>query len=146
MPQFTLLGQHSREQLKSCMEARPQSALLAQTSCWLHQTPLSSIPWGFLRSAGTGIAAMLQSIETGKLVVTFAIFAVLAAAMANTISKHRHYLCKQRPSSGIARRAKWNAHFTAESAAQPQTKPLTVAELLQHADEENAEHGDPSVV
>ncbi len=67
MPQFTLLGQHSREQLKSCMEACLQSALLAQTS-WLHQIIISLIPWGFLRSAGTGIAAMLQSVETGKLV------------------------------------------------------------------------------
>jgi len=71
-------------------------------------------------------------------VVTFAIFAALTAAMANTIAKHRHYLFMQRPSTSIARRAKWNAHFTAESAAQPQTNPLTLAELLEHADQDGA--------
>ncbi len=68
MPQFTLLGQHSREHLKGCMEACLQSALLAQTSSWLHQIILSLVPLGSLRSAGSGIAAMLQSVETGKLV------------------------------------------------------------------------------
>ena len=68
MPQFTLLGQHSREQLKGCMEACMQSALLAQTSSWLHQNSLSLIPRGSLLSAGSGIAAMLQSVETGRLV------------------------------------------------------------------------------
>ena len=68
LPQFTLLGQHSREQLKGCMEACQQSALLAQTSSWLHQLLPSSVPWGFLRSAGSGVAATLQSVEIGKLV------------------------------------------------------------------------------
>jgi len=67
-PQFTLLGQHSREQLKSCMEACLQSVLLAQKSSWLHHILLSLIPMGFLRSVGSGIAAVLQSMETGKLV------------------------------------------------------------------------------
>ena len=71
--------------------------------------------------------------------MTLAIFAALTAAMANTVAKHRHYLFMQRPSSGIARRAKWNAHFTAESAAQPQTNPLTLAELLEHADQDGAD-------
>ncbi|KAL0032926.1 hypothetical protein WJX77_006916 [Trebouxia sp. C0004] len=61
---------------------------------------------------------------------------MLAAAMANTIAEHRHYLCKQRPPSGIVRRAKWNAPFTAESAAQPKRHPLRLAELLQHADQD----------
>ena len=59
--------------------------------------------------------------------------------MANTIAKHRHYLFMQRPSRGIARCAKWNAHCTAESAAQPQTNPLTLAELLEHADQDGAD-------
>jgi len=72
-------------------------------------------------------------------VVTLAIFATLTAAMANTIAKHRHYLFMQRPSRGIARCAKWNAHCTAESAAQPQTNPLTLAELLEHADQDGAD-------
>jgi len=72
-------------------------------------------------------------------VVTFATFAALTAAMANTIAKHGHYLCMQRPSNSIARRAKWNAHFTAEGAAQPQTNPLTLAELLEHADQDGAD-------
>ncbi len=70
-------------------------------------------------------------------VVTFAIFTALIAAMANTIAKHRHYLFMQRPSSGIARRAKWDICFMADSA-QPQTNPLTLAELLEHADQDGA--------
>jgi len=72
-------------------------------------------------------------------VLTLAIFAALAAAMANTIAKHKHYPCKQMPSSGIARRVRWNANFTAESTAQPKTHPLTLAELLQHADEDGVD-------
>ena len=67
-PQNTLLGQHSREQFRNCMEAGLQSALLAQTSSWLHRVLLSLIPLGFVRSVGSGSAAMLQSVETGKLV------------------------------------------------------------------------------
>jgi len=42
--------------------------LLAPICSWLHQILRLLIPWGFLRSAGSGIAAMLQSVETGKLV------------------------------------------------------------------------------
>jgi len=68
MPRSTLLGQQSTEQLKSCMEACLQSTLLAPICSWLHQILRLLIPWGFLRSAGSGIAAMLQSVETGKLV------------------------------------------------------------------------------
>ncbi len=68
MPQRTLLGQHSREQLKSCMEACLQSTLLAQISSWLYQISQLLLPWGFLRSAGSGSAVMLQSVETGKVV------------------------------------------------------------------------------
>jgi hypothetical protein len=68
MPPFTLLGQQSTKQLKSCMEACLQSTLLAQISSWLHQILQMLNPWGFLCSAGSGIAAMLQSAETGKLV------------------------------------------------------------------------------
>ena len=71
--------------------------------------------------------------------LTLAIFAALAAAMANTIAKHRHYLCKQKRPSVIARRAKWNAHFTAKSTAQPKTYPLTLAELLQYADQDGVD-------
>ena len=80
----------------------------------------------------------LSRLALGQ-VVTLAIFAALTAAMANTIAKHRHYLCMQRPSSGIARRAKWNACFMAESAAQPKAHPLTLAELLEHADQDGAD-------
>ncbi|KAL0039284.1 hypothetical protein WJX79_001433 [Trebouxia sp. C0005] len=138
-PQITRLGQQSAKQLKSCMEACLQSTLLAQISSWLHQISQLLLPWGFLCSAGSGIAAMLQSVETGKLVLTLAIFATLTAAMASTIAKHKHYLCMQRPSSAIARRAKWNACFMAESAAQPKTHLLTMAELLQHADQDGAD-------
>ena len=65
---FTRLGQQSAKQLKSCMEACLQSTFLAQLSSWLLQILLILIPWGFLRSAGSGVAAMLQSVETGKLV------------------------------------------------------------------------------
>ena len=50
------------------MEACLQSSFLAQLSSWLLQILLILIPWGFLRSAGSGVAAMLQSVETGKLV------------------------------------------------------------------------------
>jgi len=71
--------------------------------------------------------------------VTLVIFAALTAAMANTIAKHRHYLCMQRPSSGSARRAKWNACFMAESAAQSKPHPVTLAELLEHADQDGAD-------
>lgn len=67
-PQITRLGQQSAKQLKSCMEACLQSTLLAQISSWLHQISQLLLPWGFLCSAGSGIAAMLQSVETGKLV------------------------------------------------------------------------------
>lgn len=82
-----------------------------------------------------------SSIELPALwqVLTLAIFATLTAAMASTIAKHKHYLCMQRPSSAIARRAKWNACFMAESAAQPKTHLLTMAELLQHADQDGAD-------
>ncbi|KAL0044602.1 hypothetical protein WJX82_002238 [Trebouxia sp. C0006] len=121
------------------MEACLQSTSLTQLSSWFPRILLTLIPWGSLHSAGSGIAAVLQSVETGKLVVTLAIFATLTAAMANTIAKHRHYLFMQRPSRGIARCAKWNAHCTAESAAQPQTNPLTLAELLEHADQDGAD-------
>ncbi len=65
---FTRLGQQSAKQLKSCMEACLQSTFLAQLSSWLLQILLILIPWGSLRSAGSGIAATLQSVETGKLV------------------------------------------------------------------------------
>ncbi len=68
VPRFTRLGQQSAMQLKSCMEACLQSIFLAQLSSWLRRILLMFIPWGSLRSAGTGTAAMLQSVETGKLV------------------------------------------------------------------------------
>jgi hypothetical protein len=65
---FTQLGQESAKQLKSCVEACLQSTFLAQLSSWLLRILLMLIPGGSLRSAGSGIAAMLQSVETGKLV------------------------------------------------------------------------------
>ena len=65
---FTQLGQQSAKQLKSCVDPCLHSTLLAQLSSWLLQILLTSIPGGSLRSAGSGIAAMLQSVETGKLV------------------------------------------------------------------------------
>ena len=80
----------------------------------------------------------LSRLALGQ-VLTLAIFAALTAAMANTIAKHRHYLCMQRPSSGITKRARWNVCFMAERAAQPKTHPSTLAELLEHADQDGAD-------
>ena len=80
----------------------------------------------------------LSPLALGQ-VLTLAIFAVLTAAVANIIAKHRHYLCMQRPTSGIAKRARWNACFMAERAAQPKTHPSTLAELLEHADQDGAD-------
>ena len=80
----------------------------------------------------------LSRLALGQ-VLTLAIFAALTAAMANTIAKHRHYLCMQRPPSGIVKRARWNACFMAERAAQPKTHPSTLAGLLEHADQDGAD-------
>lgn len=65
---FTRLGQQSAKQLKSYMEACLQSTSLTQLSSWFPRILLTLIPWGSLHSAGSGIAAVLQSVETGKLV------------------------------------------------------------------------------
>ena len=50
------------------MEACLQSTFLAQLSSWLLRILVIFVPWGSLHSARSGIAAMLQSVETGKLV------------------------------------------------------------------------------
>ena len=73
----------------------------------------------------------LSRLAVGQ-VLTLAIFAALTAAMANTIAMHR-------PSSGITKRARWNVCFMAERAAQPKTHPSTLAELLEHADQDGAD-------
>ena len=68
VPRFTQLGQQSAKQLKSCMEACLQSTFLNQLFSWLLRILPILTPGGSLHSAGSGIAAMLQPVETGKLV------------------------------------------------------------------------------
>ncbi len=59
------LGLQSVKQLKSCMDACLQSTLLAQLYSWLLRIIMND---DSLCSPGSVIAAMLQSVETGKLV------------------------------------------------------------------------------
>ncbi|KAL0044569.1 hypothetical protein WJX82_000941 [Trebouxia sp. C0006] len=124
----------SKAQIQGYLEVCNQCrTYIAWAAFHIHQVTLKVVtPLNPLQAWGRHFVALVQTRESGRLVLSLAIIAMLAAFMIITVPKHKHYLYEQQPHS--------RGKASAEGVPGPIPKRLTLLQLLEvtHTDDLDA--------
>ncbi|KAL0044774.1 hypothetical protein WJX82_009005 [Trebouxia sp. C0006] len=127
----------SKAQIQGYLEVCNQRrTFLAWAAFHIHQLTLELVTlFNPLQAWGSNFVALVQTLESGRLVLSLAIIATLAAFMFVIVIKHKHYFYEQQPNS--------RGKASAEGVTGPIPKRLTLLQLLEVT---HTDHLDATVV